>query len=448
MLLRNAIPLFSRALRRIALLLLLLPGLASAQAQVDLELDTGSSMTIKRFDADADERPTEPTLLIWLPSSRGLGSGYVPLALDMASYGIDTWVLDLHTTYMEPTGRSSFANFELEDMLALKRYALAQGYRRLFVLAVERGARYALEAGRLWQQSVHNGELQLAYLFMAPHLVEESFAMGERAEYLRIARSSNLPIYLIQPEFSTKYARRREIVDALQTGGAAVFMQTIAGVQGGYHMRPDEDLSERDLQARAELPGLLRRAMGLLASLPQPERAAALAAGTGAGKGPAQRREPRLHPYAGDPLPAPLRLPRLPGGENDDGSGEQYGDEIDLRDLRGQVVLVNFWASWCGPCLEEIPSMYRLVERLRGEDFHILAVNIGEPPERIRGWTRDIPVNFPVLLDADGAAVRDWRVYAYPSNFLIDREGRIRYSYRGALDWDAAPIVATIESLL
>ena len=78
----------------------------------------------------------------------------------------------------------------------------------------------------------------------------------------------------------------------------------------------------------------------------------------------------------------------------------------------------------------------------------MLAVNIGEQPEAIRRFMQRIPVNFDILLDPESRAVRDWKVYAYPSNYLVDRSGRIRYGYRGALAWDAPEIVETIESLL
>ena len=85
---------------------------------------------------------------------------------------------------------------------------------------------------------------------------------------------------------------------------------------------------------------------------------------------------------------------------------------------------------------------------MKGKPFKVLAVNIGETREDIRLFLEKIPINFDVLLDSNGNAVRDWKVYAYPSNYLIDREGKIRYAYRGALEWDAPEVVATIEGLL
>jgi peroxiredoxin len=119
-----------------------------------------------------------------------------------------------------------------------------------------------------------------------------------------------------------------------------------------------------------------------------------------------------------------------------------------LRDYRGQVVLVNFWATWCAPCREEMPSIGTLKRRLAGRPFVVLAVNVNEPGSRIRKFLADLPLDFPVLADTDGRTTRAWGVRVLPATFVIARDGRIRYVARGELDWADPHVVSLISELL
>ena len=119
-----------------------------------------------------------------------------------------------------------------------------------------------------------------------------------------------------------------------------------------------------------------------------------------------------------------------------------------LAEYRGRVVLVNFWASWCAPCILEIPSMQRLANTMAGKPFSILAVNVREPRVKVWNFAAKLGIEFPLLLDHDGQATTDWQVDVYPSSFLIDPQGRIQYVAYGARKWDDAETIRTIEGLL
>jgi len=85
---------------------------------------------------------------------------------------------------------------------------------------------------------------------------------------------------------------------------------------------------------------------------------------------------------------------------------------------------------------------------MQSKPFEILTVNIGEDSKVIKEFVNKIKFDLPILMDADGIAVKDWKVYAYPSNYVLDKQGIIRYAYRGALEWDSENIVKTFEDLL
>lgn len=120
----------------------------------------------------------------------------------------------------------------------------------------------------------------------------------------------------------------------------------------------------------------------------------------------------------------------------------------DINAYRGQVVLVNFWATWCAPCIEEMPAMQRLENRMEGKPFKILAVDISETAGDIREFLERVPVEFSILIDPDGDTMQSWKVYVLPSNFLVDPDGRIRYSTLGAVEWDDDTIVEKIDALM
>ncbi len=119
-----------------------------------------------------------------------------------------------------------------------------------------------------------------------------------------------------------------------------------------------------------------------------------------------------------------------------------------LADYRGKVVLVNFWATWCEPCREEMPSIEQLRKSLSGKPFEVLAVNLGEPPSRIERFLEKLPVSFPLLLDRDTKTAKAWKARILPASFLVGRDGRIRYVHYGEIDWSGAAARAKVAELL
>ncbi|MET0094516.1 MAG: TlpA disulfide reductase family protein, partial [Sedimenticola sp.] len=110
--------------------------------------------------------------------------------------------------------------------------------------------------------------------------------------------------------------------------------------------------------------------------------------------------------------------------------------------------LLNFWATWCPPCVKEIPSLGRLKRKLSDRAVAVLSVDVGESVERVEAFLKKVPADFPVMLDPEGATVKTWKLRAFPTTFLIDGEGRIRYAYFGGLEWDTPEVVTLIEKIL
>jgi thiol-disulfide isomerase/thioredoxin len=122
-----------------------------------------------------------------------------------------------------------------------------------------------------------------------------------------------------------------------------------------------------------------------------------------------------------------------------------------LSDYRGKVVLVNFWATWCEPCREEMPSMQKLRQRMEAQakgSFVVLAVNYAENEARIGEFLKQQPLDFAVLLDPFSEAWRAWKPGLLPASFLIGRDGRARYRVLGELDWSGAEAATVVTRLV
>ena len=107
------------------------------------------------------------------------------------------------------------------------------------------------------------------------------------------------------------------------------------------------------------------------------------------------------------------------------------GGNLRLVEQRGQVVLINFWASWCGPCRVEMPHLNRLHDKYKAGGFMVLGVNIDDDPRHGAATATRWGLRFPVLLDASKAVTRRYDLGAMPSTVLVDRDGRIRFLHRG-----------------
>ena len=142
-----------------------------------------------------------------------------------------------------------------------------------------------------------------------------------------------------------------------------------------------------------------------------------------------------LKPWPGGSTP-PLALRDLEGRQHR------------LEDYRGKVVLVNFWATWCEPCREEIPSMQKLRASLSGRPFEVLAVNLGEPEGRIRRFMEQTPLPFPVLLDRDSSIAKAWRARVLPVSFVVGPDGAIRYTALGEIDWNRDKVRRAMLALM
>ena len=133
---------------------------------------------------------------------------------------------------------------------------------------------------------------------------------------------------------------------------------------------------------------------------------------------------------AGAAIPAPVPSAMAP----DFTLRSMSGPNLRLLEQRGQVVLVNFWATWCGPCRQEMPHLNRLYDKYKSSGFVLLGVNVDDDARKAAEVASKLGLRFPVLLDTDKKVSRVYDMSAMPATVLIDRDGKVRHIHRGYRD--------------
>lgn len=411
---------------KLYLMLFLLLGL-QAVAGAQRLLEVGDAEIGVEVHPSGGER-----LLLWLPSEFGLSPRVKNTASRLSEHGVEVWIPDLHTAWFIPPGRYSLNEVDPGAVALLVEAALESG-RQVYLAGDGRTTVLALHAVRRLQREGKEVERLRGLITFSPRLYVRTPQGGETAEFLPIAAASNLPVYILQPIESSGIWRVGEVLEELEKGGSPAFLHRLPKVSDGFYSR--SNFSDAEAETSRRLPETLVQAMALLDT--QDGTPMAPAPMRGEEQAPlAARGSDLLRPYQGERQAPSLSLPTLDSGQ------------VDLASLKGKVVMVNFWTTWCPPCVKEIPSLQRLYRATREHGLEILAVDVGETPETMRKFLADKPVDFPVLMDLDGVALKRWGVHAFPTTLVLDRQHRIRYAVFGAFEWDSPEVLETLEPLL
>lgn len=150
---------------------------------------------------------------------------------------------------------------------------------------------------------------------------------------------------------------------------------------------------------------------------------------------PAASSDPPIKPWTSGATP-PLELSAVDGRK------------MGLEGLKGRVVVINYWATWCEPCIDEMPSLERLRGKMKGRPFEVLAVNYGESAERVSRFVAKMRLTMPVLLDPYKNSGQAWKVRGLPMTFIVDAKGQVRYWSFGERDWSQGEALRLVERMV
>ena len=401
---------------------------ASPPTIKEIHLDPDTEININVFKTDGKYR------LLWIPSFATPLNTVEDVAAQTNQLNIEVWHADFLESRFLPKSASSIYKIPEQDIITVINNATLDSQKKLFIYVESRAVIPLLIALREMQQS---GKLPANFggvILNSPYFYLETPDPGVDAQIMPVVRVTNLPVYIFQPKNSPRYWQLKETVPALEKSGSDVFVQVLTNIRGRFLFRPDSTQAEVSLTQK--FGSYIGRAIKYLETvngkkrLPNQKNISPI-------RDAGSKKDRYLKVFKGNPQPPPLSLPNL------------SGRKLNLKNLSQQVVLVNFWASWCPPCVEEMPSMQRLSEKLPEDAFLILGVNIAESKTVVEKFLSEkIKIDFPILLDSDGEVMRQWNVMAFPTSFVIDKRGKIRYALFGSIEWDTPEIIKTLEKLL
>ncbi len=394
----------------------------------ELPLNDETAISITKFGNTGDR-------ILWIPSEHGINKeNHYDLLRSLAALQHEVWLAEIHESYFIPAGRSSYTKIPVDDMARLIENSLPEDERKLFIVSTGRAAVLSSLALNRWLATTGNSNRQrdkfAGIIMIHPNFQADTPHPGTAMEYLALVDSIQLPIFVIQPKKSNKYWYLNGLVSRLTAGGSEVYTKIIEQASDGYHVRPDR--SDTEKQMAKTLPADIARATQLLAQTKVIAK-----------KQPAKSETWQVSTIAESlqAFPGNVSAPEL---ELQDMGGNKHR----LKDYRGKVVVLNFWATWCPPCVEEIPSLGHLQQAFSKDDLVVLSVDIGENKNDVQAFLQQVPAAFPVLLNPDGSTVKQWNIIAFPTTFIIDAHGSIRLTYFGGLEWDKPDIVEQLRELV
>jgi len=374
--------------------------------------------------------------LLWIPSEYGYETDRYRVFFEKVSTaGFEVWQLRLHEAYFLPTGRKSLSEMPVEDVAKLIEQAVPDDGRKLIIMSAGRGAALSFMALQSWLGGDGKHEALGGVLLLHPNFMASTPEPGKQVEYLSIIKEVALPVYILQPLGSAKRWYLSELTDQLKAAGSYVYTHALDGVRDGFQGHPEATEQEISF-AYNRLPSILWHASERLAADEFQSYIVAVDENKGDIGWFIKPIQARLQNFPGNPPAPDLRLSTVEGAE------------ISLNHYRGRVVLINFWATWCPPCVEEIPSLGRLQQKFSKDELTVISVDVGEEKARVEEFLKRVPARYPVMLDPGGATVSDWKLRAFPTTFIIDTQGRISLAYFGGLEWDSSEIVEQLQGLL
>ncbi len=402
---------------------------APAYAVNDLEVPVlDNDLYITRFPAQGEQ------LLLWIAPGFDSKTRAIEMSEQLAERGIEVWRVDLADSLFLPRSTSTLRSLSGKYLAGLIEQAHALTGKRITLVGRSYAAIPILRGARKWQQQQAKAKSPGAYLngaiFFSPELYATVPALGLAPVYVPEVSATNIPIMIYQAGNRSNRWQLNSVITSLQQGGADIYFKIQKDVTGIFY---EGDKSGAAAEAFLELPDEIPQVVNLLQQTPTPVTVPPLP----------ERKQVESHgldislkPYIGKPVPLLLDLLDV------------NGQRVIRNSYKGKVTVVNFWATWCPPCVEEIPSLNRLREAMQGKPFELISIDYAEDTQRVKKFLQKVDVDFPVLLDSDGKVAANWGALVFPSTFVIGPEGYILFGVNGGIVWDSPDVINTMNSLL
>jgi thiol-disulfide isomerase/thioredoxin len=401
----------------------------SAQASTSSIPGTITATLSGQVDISIEVYPARgDNLILWIASGNSFKQRHHDLANNLSKLGIEVWLADIRDALFLPEGSTSIRKLDGQYTAKLIELAGIQSNKNIILMGNYSGSIPVLRGAHKWQEKENRKARFKGAILFSPNVFSSIPALGTDPEYLPIVKATNIPVMIYM---GSRHGRRwhlQSLVETLRQGGSTVYFEIMKDANSLLY---EEDNTKGTLKYLELIPGKIKKTINLLVKTPMPSKPVPL-------QETITTRKPgdiELKSYQGNPVPRPITLVDI------------NGKLVKLNNYTGKVTAINFWATWCPPCVEEIPSLNRLRKAMENEEFELVSINFSEEKDTVRKFLDKVHVDFPVLLDHDGVVSSQWKVIAFPSTFIIGPDGKIHYGVNAAIYWDSPEVIKTLKQL-
>ncbi|MFK5915089.1 MAG: TlpA disulfide reductase family protein [Woeseiaceae bacterium] len=402
---------------------ILISNLCFAESEIVIPVSSGDEITIEKFPASGKY------LMLWLAPEYGIREAHRSMAKMLTKQNIEVWQSNITESLFLPQSSTSIKRLDGEIVADLIEYAHKLTGKKIIVAGDSYATIIALLGARQWQQRKQITPYLIGAILFSPYMYASIPPLGQQPEYMPIVSATNIPIMIYQAKNGGNIGQFDSLVEKLQQHGNPVYTRMTPKIMSVfYEKNPTADMKRQVKPLSVNI----KKIIPLLEKQTVPFT-------------PIKIKKHQEHPsgidiylkkYTGSSSPIAIKLK------------DAYGKDFIKNNFKGQVTIINFWATWCPPCVLEIPSLNRLKNKMEGLPFELISINYAENKKTILEFMKEINVEFPVLLDKDGSFAKRWNIITYPSTFVIDKKGNIKYGVNAAIEWDDPELIKKLKSLL
>jgi len=393
-----------------------------AEDEITVPISSDIDINVEHFPA------TGKYLLLWLAPEYGWRPGHRSLSRRLSEQNIEVWLTNLLESLFLPQSSQAIKQLDGNYVADLIEYAHKKTGKKIIVAGDSYAAISALMGARQWQQRKQNEHYLIGAVLFSPYTYAYIPSLGLAPEYMPIVSATNIPIMIYQTEKSGTTGQFKVLLEKLQQHDNPVYVKFIPDVMSLFYNKKATPELNNTIK---DIPGNIKKMISVLEKHEFPSEAIALKDFNINESGI----DVYLKEFKGNKTPLAINLQDV------------NGNTVSKDDYKGKITVVNFWATWCPPCVQEIPSLNRLKMKMSDFPFELISINYAEDSQTILDFMKEVNVEFPVLLDPEGNFAKQWQVITYPSTFVIDTQGKIKYGVNAAIEWDDPEFIEKIKSL-
>lgn len=384
----------------------------------------GNEINGYRYPAKGD------TIVLWIGSGYNFSEKLFNTLHALSRQGIEIWQVDFAEALFIPKSSNFMRNLDARYVADMIHSAHKQSGKKVILMSRAYGAIPTMRGATLWQQQYPAQHYLAGAILFSPDFYSGIPELGQDPQYLPITRQTSLPLVIYQGGRRGTARQLPHLLEQIRSHNQNVYLKVMPDVSGVFYYNDHEAATLRMFNALPmELPKVMKLLQGIV-----PQSASGRYAQPS--KKSNSRPDIKLRAFNSNPVPPSFTLHDIDG------------KQVSFHQPRGKIVIVNFWATWCPPCVEEIPSLNRLKEKMKDKPFELISINYAQPADVIQEFMQRIHVEYPVLLDINTKVAGEWNVFAFPSTFVIGPDGHIHYGVNAAILWDSDEVIETLNTLL